>query len=306
VTPRAVWSFWSAPFDAHYRTTWASPSDHLLAWVVSVQTASAHYPDTVLVTDTPGRRLLVEALGLRFGTVTTELDRLVADDPAFWTLGKLTAYHIQDRPFVHIDSDVFLWRRLPPALEQARVLTQNPEPRGNPFYDPAAVEFAFAATGTPLPVEWLWARGSWPRSRAENCGILGGTDIDFLRHYAATALSLARHPAPWRSLPDRIRHNVLIEQFLLSACIGYHTGNPDSPHRGVWARHLFPTWHDALDRSEAARAGFTHLIAGAKRSPEAIRRLSDRVRRDWPEYFRRCEGLDAAVSGDTKVRLRDR
>jgi hypothetical protein len=294
VTPRAVWSFWSRPFEAFYGGTWASPADHLMAWVVSVQAASRHYPDTVLITDTPGRRLLVDRLGLRFASLSTELDRLADADPAFWTLGKLTAYRLQDRPFVHIDSDVFLWRRLPAALEQARVLTQNPEPEGNGFYQPAEVERAFAAAGESLPVEWRWARGAWPRLRAETCGILGGCDLAFLHDYADIAAGVVACRPGWQGIADRARHNVLVEQFLLAACIGYHANHPGSPHVGVRAEHLFASWQAAVDDGEAERAGFTHLIAGAKRAPEAVRRLSARVRRDWPEFWARCARLAAS------------
>jgi hypothetical protein len=30
-------------------------------------------------------------------------------------------------------------------------------------------------------------------------------------------------------------------------------------------------------------------MAYSKRAPDIMRRLADRVRRDWPEYYRRCE-----------------
>src|SRR4051794_35780571 len=73
---RAVWSFWSAPYVSFYRRSWARPIDHLLSWVVSVQSVMRHHRDAVLVTDTPGRVLLVERLGLPFTEVSTELDRL--------------------------------------------------------------------------------------------------------------------------------------------------------------------------------------------------------------------------------------
>ena len=124
---RAVWSFWSAPYVTHYRHAWVRPLDHLLSWVVSVQAARFHYADAVLVTDTPGRQFLVEQLELPFTEVSTELDDLRGEDPDWWMLGKLVAYSQQTVPFVHIDSDVFLWNALPAHVAMAPVFAQNPE-----------------------------------------------------------------------------------------------------------------------------------------------------------------------------------
>jgi hypothetical protein len=79
-----------------------------------------------LVTDDAGARMLVDGLGLQFTRVSTELNALAKHDPDWWNLGKIHAYHLQMEPFVHIDSDVFLWKRLPPRLEHADVFAQNP------------------------------------------------------------------------------------------------------------------------------------------------------------------------------------
>src|SRR5687767_1744547 len=135
---RAIWSFWSKPFARHHHRVWASPRHHLFSWVLSVRTAVRHYGPAVLYTDTAGAKLLVDRIGLEFDEVHTDLDALDAVDEGWWALGKLYAYRAQREPFVHIDSDVFLWQRLPPQLEQAPLLAQNPEPfvAGQSYYQP--------------------------------------------------------------------------------------------------------------------------------------------------------------------------
>ena len=91
----------------------------------------------------------------------------------------LVAYQMQTVPFVHLDSDVFLWQRLPGYIEAAPVLAQHPE-----IHAPDQ--------GVLSP-----GRGSSRRSRkpaafcpwngdgrghgrdgltAENCGIVGGCE----------------------------------------------------------------------------------------------------------------------------------
>ena len=124
---KAVWSFWTKPFNAQRRFVWPFYRHHLMAWVLSLETSKKHYRETALVTDEEGARLLVDGLGLEFTSVSTELEALRDADPDWWVLGKLWTYRLQDKPFVHIDNDVFFWRPLPEALELAPVFAQNPE-----------------------------------------------------------------------------------------------------------------------------------------------------------------------------------
>ena len=296
---RAVWSFWSRPFEAHKCFIWHKPLHHLLAWGLSLRAAARHYPETVLITDRAGKKLLVDRLGLSFTHVSTELDRLQDADPDWWALGKLVAYNVQDRPFVHLDTDVFLWRPLPPNLTQAAVFAQNPEYPGfhatNSYGAPHEIERSFATDGIELPVEWQWARSrdEWYFPE-ENCGILGGTQIEFIRYYSGLALDLVlnpKHRPAWARLGDKKVYNMVVEQFLLSACVAYHRFHPVSPFRGVKIKHLFRGVCEAFDWQEAAKKGYTHLMGGAKSNPTVGRRLEERTKREDPAFFRMCEAL---------------
>lgn len=290
---RAVWSFWSKPFFAHRRDTWATPRHHLLAWVLSTRTAMRHHRPTVLVTDDAGARMLIDGIGLEVDEVSTALNALRRHDPEWWALGKLYAYRAQREPFVHLDSDVFLWKALPRDLECAPVLAQNPEYLTQaPYYRPEAMERALAGlAGSWLPGEWRWYRSSGRPQRAECCGIVGGTCVEFLRHYARQAIMLIEAPANRRGfarLNDKIGHNVLFEQYLLAACLDYHRAHAASPYHDVAIRYVFPSIDDAFDPERAARAGYTHLIADAKRNATLAARLEARVARDYPDDYARC------------------
>lgn len=290
---RAVWSFWTKPFYTHHRRVWYSDRHHLLAWVLSVETARQHYPDTALVTDELGARLLVDGLGLKFGRVSTELTALRDSDPQWWVLGKLLAYRAQEQPFVHIDNDVFLWKALPERLERAPVCAQNPEwfPIADAsWYRPCAYDDAIRAAGGWAPEEWrryVAAR----TNRAVCCGFLGGNAVGFLQHYADVAVRMIEHPAnqaAWRAFGSTIADNILVEQYLLAACIDYHRRRTESKYSGVDIQYLFRSSREAFNRSAAARAGYTHLIGAAKSNPELARRLEERVARQWPDYSETC------------------
>jgi hypothetical protein len=291
---RAVWSFWSRPYREGRANAWCKPVHHLLAWGLSLSAARQHYPDTALVTDLEGRKLLVDTLGLQFSSVSTELERLNSADPDWWALGKLMAYSIQDAPFVHIDADVFLWKPLPIGVVNAPVLAQCPEYFGNKSdLGMVEIEQVFTDCGLPLPVEWEWAVSQEdPLLRQSNCGIVGGCHVDFLRYYSRTALDLVlRHPSAEAWARVTHKSNTALEQFFLNACVGFHRHHPESPYRGVHLKYLFPSWEDASNANSATRAGYTHLQFVAKANPAVGRRIEERVKREDPGFFRHCESV---------------
>jgi hypothetical protein len=291
---RAVWSFWSRPYKERTHRSWRGPQEHMLAWGLSLQLARRHYPRTMLVTDTPGKELLTGRLRLEFSEVSTELDRLRNANPGWWALGKLVAYSIQNEPFVHLDTDVFLWRPLPSALTSAPVFSQCPEHHayGQDPCNPRQVAALFERHGLSLPAEWEWAVSQGgSHFLQENCGIVGGNRADFLRHYAQSSVEMVTNPAhaaAWAELHDKGGYNMLIEQFWLGACVNYHRWAPESPFRGVTVRHLFSSLGEAFNPQASAKVGFTHLLGDSKGHPEISARLDRRVAEMDPVFYRRC------------------
>jgi hypothetical protein len=292
---RAVWSFWSKPFKACKGRIWREPWHHLLAWGLSLRLAEQHFSETQLVTDTPGKRMLVDGLGLKFDSVSTELDRLRDAAPGWWALGKLTAYSLQDRPFIHIDTDVFLWKALPPRLTSAPVFAQCPESHSleSEWCGPRHIEGLFERHKLDLPVEWQWASSrntTW--FREDNCGILGANNVEFIRHYAQTALGMVSNPTHrelWGELPDKSGYTMLIEQFLLACCIDYHRIAPESAYRGVNIRYLFPSSSEAYNPNTAASLGYTHLQGDNKTHFGVMARLERRVAQLDPAFLHHCK-----------------
>ncbi len=294
---QAVWSFWSKPFHAFKGRIWREPQHHLLAWGLSLRLARPHFERTVLVTDTPGKAMLVDELGLEFDDVSTELDQLRHADPGWWALGKLVAYSLQDRPFLHLDTDVFLWKALPRSLLAAPVFAQCPElhPLENAWCGPRHIESLFDRHRLSLPVEWQWAASRDATTfREENCGIVGGNRVDFLRHFAETAIRLVEDPAHcalWTELPEKSGFNMLLEQYLLACCVDFHRIDPASPFRGISIRYLFPSWTEAHNPQTTARVGYTHLLGDAKTHPDITARLERRVAQLDPAFLRHCQRI---------------
>ena len=80
----------------------------------------------------------------------------------------------------------------------------------------------------------------------------------------------------------------LVEQYLLAACVDFHSTNNTSAFNSVQMSYLFDSLRQAYNPESATRAGFTHLIANAKKNQIIATRLEDRVKQDYPESFQRC------------------
>ncbi|MBD2095561.1 hypothetical protein H6F90_10370 [Trichocoleus sp. FACHB-591] len=294
---RSVWSFWTKPFRSHRQTIWFSEKHHLLAWILSLETTRKHYPETALVTDDAGAKMLIDGLGLEFDSVTTELNALQAQDPDWWILGKLWAYRSQTQPFIHVDNDVFLWKPLPPVVNTAPVLAQNPEyfVFGKPlatcwWYRPEIFNHRVKSTNGWLPDEWNWYFAK-RRNLAYCCGIMGGAQVDFIRHYADMALRIAADPGNQAALAlmdNKLGDCLLIEQYFLAACIEYHQQLPDSLFADVSIECLFDSPEAAFSSQQPDQLGYTHLIGEAKRDAAIARRLEKRVAEEYPNQYQRC------------------
>jgi hypothetical protein len=293
----AAWSFWSRPFRLYYNAGWPSPLTHLASWVLSVKTAQRHFGETILITDTEGAELLVSGAGLEFSVVSTELDCLSDDDCTWFAQGKLIAYRTIDRPFVHLDSDVYLWKPLPRELTAASLLAQSCEPfrLGDCLYRPEEIEFRIRSAGGWLPPEIDSLLPSGSILAGINCGIFGGNSLDFIRYYADLAISMIRHPdnqRAWR-LFGPVHKNIFVEQYLLAACIAHHAGDPASRFSDVRRQVLFPTTLAAYDPSLASTVGFTHLLGLSKRNTAFTQQILHLVRTKYAQHYescRRCVG----------------
>ena len=290
---RAVWSFWTKPFHHHYNLMWKSEKHHLYAWILSLETARKHYPETALYTDDEGYDLLIERLGLNFTEVHTDLNCIKDADPDWWVLGKLHTYQAQEKPFIHIDSDVFLWKAIAKYVTSASVFGQNPEwfdINGGSWYQPKNYHERLRQGGGWMPEEWSWFVEN-QGGEAICCGILGGQDFEFIRDYASKAISFINHPdnqAIWASMDHKIGDNILFEQYFLSACIAFHKRHTKTQFKDINVAYVFESPDMAYQGERACEVGYTHLIGGAKRNEKYARHLEARVAREYPEFYKRC------------------
>lgn len=287
---KAVWSHWSKPFKKN--TTWSDKKYLLLSCALSLETARQHYPETILITDDEGVKMLVDKMGLPYTHVSTELNALNECSIDLWNMGKLYAYRAQTEPFLHLDQDVYLWKPLPDKLSNAAVFAQNPEhfTEDSDYYLPAEFENAINDDGGWLPDEWKWCRSIFGDfQKSINTGIFGGNNLEFIQYAVNLTIATIEHQNNAKALssighPEKVVG--MLEQFIPAACLDYHCDRKDSPFSNIKVECLFESAEEAYEK--ANQLGYTHLIGPSKKSQELIALLEKRVKEYYPQYYERC------------------
>ena len=162
---------------------------------------------------------------------------------------------------------------------------------GSSVYHPERIEQAVGGANGWLPEEWRWARASHGVLSGVGCGIFGGNRLEFIQYAAGLAFKLIEHRANRAEIArisDKFPLMLVLEQFLIAACIEYHRAHASSPFHNIAIAYLFSSGAELFDPEQAARTGYTHIIANTKRNPAVVKLLEERVRRDDPEQFERC------------------
>ena len=168
--------------DKNNKWGWPSNKYHFMSWALSCLTIKTIYPNIELVTDYNGARLLVDQLKLPYSEIHTDLDTISNYSPKIWALGKIHAYSIQKDPFIHVDGDVFLWKRFSSKLENSPLIAQNIDKYNINEYFKALQHLK--KHSIILPKELLAFKKLEDINFSHNAGILGGMDIDFFSYYS--------------------------------------------------------------------------------------------------------------------------
>ncbi len=290
-----VWSHWSRPFAHRPGAGWPSDFHYVLSCLLSLQCGRRHFDRTVLVTDSPGKCLLVDQAGLEFDEVRLDLDCLQGLNPAWWVMGKVQAIRIQTEPFIHIDNDAYFWAPLPERLMNADVAAQNPEhfTDDSDYYRLSDLDSIRTCPFSWIPREIQWCRSVFGEvQRSFNTGIYGGRRLDFIRYCAELTFEILEHPGNrlgMEQIHDKMRMSGLLEMFTPAACFDYYATRPYSPFSNVRVETLFKSAESAF--ADEGISGYTHMIGRSKSKASNALKLVRRVERDYPTMFSRCRDI---------------
>ena len=255
---KGVMSLWTAPAG---NNSWYSLEHERKAWKLASTLLSKHFKTTELITDNKGWEFL-KPLNLPFSSVRLDLNELDPKWANLWALGKIKAYSLQEEPFVHIDSDVFMFKKLSDRVLNAPFLAQMPEK----FYLGGASNYKIDLLQKyihPLPKSVLSAlRGSV--QYAANCGIYGGNDLSIIKEHTRLVFDLLNNSTGWEHL-NNFEGLVILEQWLVGAVVR---------EKRTFMEYVYPCATGPKGYyATSHNVGFTHFWGGEKRNLDQMYRL---------------------------------
>jgi len=288
---KIVQSFWSKPClqsellmnDSRLDGGWPHRSLNYYSWALSCLQLRRFYEEVELVTDRAGKEILIDFLQLPYTSVRIELNALDHYDAGLWSIGKVYTHGLQDKPFLHVDSDVVLLKPFPERIAQAGIVTQSLE-IGYPLFTGGHKTIWDCFVSRPVYFSEIYAN---QHTDCCNAGIIGGTDIAFLHRYVEEVfsfLALNEQPLLETAVPiDAGCVAVMLEQVILYA-FAQHCGKPIDY---LLHREEHALGEVGLFQAAPRNQHYVHCYGYFKSLRTTYAYLEWMLQAQYPDYYRR-------------------
>lgn len=280
---KVVQTFWSGgknPLTDSYG--WLSPQYNLMSWVLSCLSLKENYDEVVMYTDSAGYAILSKLLGLPYSEFILQYDNFVCPENQ-WAYAKIFTYSLQDKPFIHVDGDVYLPERLKLNVEKGDIITQNKE-IGTEYYRTMVDRIM---TENIIFPDFLVKELQNGSVSSYNAGILGGNDIEYIQKYCKAVFEYLNSNQLLK-IDGKVRgsHNILFEQILLYAL----TAEDNKEVTTVLKRDVRDngySYRNFCNFYSYDKYTLMHIIGGHKRKQKTCELLSRTLLKKYPEYYQR-------------------
>jgi len=277
---KAVFSYFNPEDDFINKCGFSKFSDFLYTTGLAVWCASQHFKEVEMVSHDWGIDMF-QKLGLPVTSYSRILNKM--NDPEapvsrfFWAYGKLIAYCSQNKPFVHLDNDVFLWEPLPDRILNAELCFQSTEPfklAGYSYYKLLKKPWRKAKVRPQKIVD------NEVKDFAYNCGICGGSNLDFFKEWIQCSEEYIFAPENqemfFKDFAEMLIHqNLFHEQYFAACLIKMHK----------MRRKVQVIDPDASKIEDILK--YTHLWGTTKQDYSMMRRVNMRLQIEAPELHGR-------------------
>ncbi|MGF7081412.1 DUF6734 family protein [Mucilaginibacter sp. UYCu711] len=280
---RIVQSFWSCKKSLIENSFgWFSPQYHIMSWALSCLKLKEHYPDLHLFTDKNGYDILINYLDLPYKKVNVCYDGINGYHENLWALPKILTYSFQDKPFIHVDGDVFIWKRFCAELELASLIAQNAE-RGTAYYTRLMTDIKKDLNYLPGFLEHALNETS---ITSYNAGIFGGTDLAFIKNFSDQAINLVNnnYGIKTKKMPSA-NFNILFEQILFAALCKKDKKKVTTLFSETFDDMGYATRKIADFTSASFGLDYIHVIGDKKRQEKICELLAGTLLKHYPDYF---------------------
>lgn len=276
---KLVYSHWSKPAEETH-VGFNSEAMFIASLYLSVRQNGKWIKNTELVTDRAGEELIINKYGVPFKSVSVTLDEINHIDKRHWAIGKIEACRKQTEPFIHVDNDVFWFKRIPEYILNAQACFQNIEKD--------SVTFKFyegMARNARRNFKKAKPFVDYSKISAVNCGIIGFNDLSFIEEWADYAYEYIDHfDTTIMDLSAFKLPSLMFEQFHLYYFL---------EHYGFDVKFVAGDNHTQwITPERAEELGYTHLISASKRNHAVEKRLLDRLKHDYYDFYKKLKSLN--------------
>ncbi len=290
---KIIQSFWSKPYlktnedeTARFKGGWHNANFFLYSCLLSCLKFKEHYGNVELFTDNYGKKLLVDTLDLPYTEVNTSLETLQNYPPELWALGKILTYSLQNEPFLHADTDVFIWKKLPENFTNGALFAQSIEhnfPKYKEVLDIIQRDFK------NIPPVLFQKYQSTGIIEAFNAGVIGGQNTDFFKDLSHLVFGLIDANLDQINQISVGDFNMVFEQML---------GLNLAREKGLEVKFLKHTMDAAFTEAMKfhivpAKEYYIHTVGYAKKSLQVCEQIQARLQYEYPKQF---EYLNALIS----------
>ena len=208
---KIVQSFWSGiQTDFTNNFGWNSYKYNWLSWILSCHQLVKYHKEVELYTDRFGYEILITKLQLPYTKVHIVLDDLNNYNKDLWAISKIKTFQMQDKPFLHVDGDVFVWESLTDKFKNSNLVTQNLEITTE-YYGKMWNDIFPNLKFIPSEMTNYINKTS---HFACNMGIIGGNDLNFFKEYTKTSIDFVDKNIDSWSCINGFNFNIFFEQVL--------------------------------------------------------------------------------------------
>lgn len=279
---RIIQSAWSCkqPDLLTTNSGWLAPEYNLMAWTLSCMQLKKYYSDVVLYCDSVSAKMLIDILQLPYSEVICNLDVLNKYHSQLWALPKIYSYSQQEKPFLHVDGDVFIWKKFEENLTKGNLIAQNIE-FSTDYYEKIMV--TLEAGLTYFPKEILRERKLKNPILAYNAGIFGGTDISFFKKYTSEAFEFVDRNLNNLSKINVVNFNIFFEQYLFYCLAKEQRINVRVLKSNKIGDNQYKGFGDFARVPYEKQ--YLHLLGNYKKSEFICKQMANRLRQDYPHYY---------------------
>jgi hypothetical protein len=253
-----------------------SPEFHWMSWCLSCLQLNRLHGSVDLFTNELGKEVLINQLKLPYQNVTV----LNTEDPQnIWSKNKIITYSLQEKPFIHVDGDVFLWNKLNSNLLASGLVVQNIE-SCHRFYKAIVDEMLQHGISFPEVVN----NGMLHKNISScNAGIIGGNDLAFFKEYTKLSLDFIESNFDKLTKTKNKDVNMVPEQLFFYILSKIQKKEINCLFQDPTTSMSYPGIVNFIDVPHQTK--FVHMLGKYKKNKEACTMLAKRLRTDYPDHY---------------------